>query len=234
MRTPIASLLVLALASAPLAGCGRSMPMGAPAVRTAVKTRAKAVDKSPVGLANQFADLMRPNFTGTLTVEGPVVSLSADDLTTRYDFTNAASTGSVTVSSDDFSTEVPLDQLMQGATVRAGGGMTTEVLPVLLIPIATQVAIAAAKALAMYYITHRGEEFDKSDAAKACVVAMGLALVPFVGSLGTVGQFVPVAAKILEVAPSFAYKDIARAAIGMLDQIVPIVLMLIKARKSAT
>lgn len=233
MRTPIASLLVLALASAPLAGCGRSVPVGAAAVRTAVKTRAKAVDKSPTGLANQFADLMRPNFTGTLTVEGPVVSLSADDLTTRYDFTETPTTGTVTVSSDDFSTEVPLDQLMQGATVRAGG-MTTEVLPVLLVPIATQVAIAAAKALAMYYITHRGEDFDKSDAAKACVVAMGLALVPFVGSFGAVGQFVPVAAKILEVAPSFAYKDIARAAIGMLDQIVPIVLMLIKARKSAT
>jgi hypothetical protein len=202
-------------------------------VRTAVKAKARAVDASPAGLASRFADLMRPNFTGTLTVEGAVVTLSADEIATRYDFSNAPTTGMVKVSADDFSTEESLEQLMQGATVKAGG-MTTELLPVLLVPIATQVAIAAAKALAMYYITHRGEDFDKSDAAKACVVAMGLALIPFVGPLGTVGQFVPVAAKILQVAPSFAYADLAKAAIGMLDEIVPLVLMLIKARKAAS
>jgi predicted small lipoprotein YifL len=232
MRTPIASLLALALVAAPLAGCGKPAPMGAPMMRSAAKAKAKGTDASATGLASRFAELMRPNFTGTLTVAGPVVTLTFEELATSYDFSATPQTGTVTVTSEDFSTEVPLDELMKGASLRAGG-MTTEVLPVLLVPIATQVAIAAAKALAMYYITHHGEDFDKSDALKACVVAMGLSLIPFVGQLGTVGQFVPVAAKILAASGSFAYKDIAKAAIGMLDEIVPIVLALLKARKGA-
>ena len=204
-------------------------------LRQAVKTKAKGADAplTAPGLAGRFAELVRPTFTGTLAVLGPLVTVTADGLSTRYDFTNTPETGTVVVTSGEFTTELPLDELMPANAAKPAGGMQTEVLPVLLVPIATQCAIAAAKALAMYYITHRGEEFDKSDALKACVVAMGLSLIPFVGQFGTAGALVPVAAKILASSTSFAFADLAKAAVGMLDEIVPIVLMLIKSRKAA-
>lgn len=228
MRTPIASLLILALAL-PLAGCGKPMPAGAPMTRQASKARAKSVEGAV--LAQRFADAMKPGFTGKLRVQGAQVHLEFDGAVTTYDFTTTAQSGQVRVISDEFSAELPLEDLMRGAAV--GGGQGTEVLPVLLVPIATQVAIAAAKALAMYYITHRGEDFDKGDAAKATVVAMGLALIPFVGQMGAVGSFVPIAAKLIASSSSFGYADLAKAAIGMVDEIVPLVLALIKARRAA-
>lgn len=227
MRTPIATLLVLALAM-PLAGCGKPLPAGAPTARQATKVRAKSVEGAI--LAQRFADAMKPGFNGILRVQGALVHLEFDGATTTYDFTTTAQSGQVRIISDEFSAELPLEDLMRGAAV---GGQGAEVLPVLLVPIATQVAIAAAKALAMYYITHRGEEFDKGDAAKATVVAMGLALIPFVGQMGTVGSFVPLAAKLIATSSSFGYKDLAKAAIGMVDEIVPLVLALIKARRAA-
>lgn len=228
MRTPIASLLVLALAL-PLVGCGKPMPAGAPMIRQASKARAKSVEGAV--LAQRFADAMKPGFSGKLRVQGAQVHLEFDGAVTTYDFTTTAQSGQVRVISDEFSAELPLEDLMRGAAV--GGGQGTEVLPVLLVPIATQVAIAAAKALAMYYITHRGEEFDKGDAAKATVVAMGLALIPFVGQMGTIGSFVPIAAKLIASSSSFGYADLAKAAIGMVDEIVPLVLALLKARRAA-
>jgi hypothetical protein len=235
MRTPIASLLVLAIATLPLAGCGRASAPSAAGVRTMVKTKARSADAplSATGLAARFADLVKPTFTGSLFVLGPIVTLTTDGIATRYDFARSPETGTVVVSSGEFTTELPLDELMPATSGKPAGSMQAEVLPVLLVPIATQCAIAAAKALAMYAITHRGEEFDKSDALKACVVAMGLSLIPFVGPFGTAGALVPVAAKILASSTSFAFADIAKAAVGLLDEIVPIVLMLIKSRKAA-
>jgi hypothetical protein len=227
MRTPIASLLILALAAAPLAGCGQPSLAGAPGVRMAGKVKAKSADAS--AMAVRFAEAIKPSFAGQIGVKGAVVSLRFEETVTYYDFKDTPATGVVLISADEFTTEMPLEDLMRGAAV---GGQGTEALPVLLVPIATQVAIAAAKALAMYYITHRGEEFDKGDAAKATVVAMGLAMIPFVGAFGTAGQFLPVATKLLATSGSFAYKDLAKAAIGMVDEIVPLVLALIKARRA--
>jgi hypothetical protein len=227
MRTPIASLLILALVATPLAGCGQASLIGAPSMRAAGKVKAKSAEAS--SMAVRFAEAIKPSFAGQIAVKGSVVSLRYEETLTSYDFKNAPSTGMVLISSDEFTAEMPLEDLMRGAAI---GGQGPEVLPVLLVPIATQVAIAAAKALAMYYITHRGEEFDKGDAAKATVVAMGLALIPFVGNMGTVGAFVPVAAKLLASSSSFAYKDLAQAAIGMIDEIVPLVLALLKARRA--
>lgn len=227
MRTPIASLLILALAATPLAGCGQAVFSGAPGVRTASTVKAKSAEAS--AMASRFASAVKPSFRGQLSAKGSLVSLRFEESLTTYDFKDAPSTGMVLVSSDEFTAELSLEDLMRGAAI---GGQGSEALPVLLVPIATQVAIAAAKALAMYYITHRGEEFDKSDAAKATVVAMGLAMLPFVGALGSVGQFLPVATKLLSASSSFAYKDLAKAAIGMIDEIVPLVLALIKARRA--
>jgi hypothetical protein len=227
MRTPIASLLILALVATPLAGCGQTSLAGAPSMRMAGKVKAKSTDAS--ALAVRFAEAIKPSFAGQIGVKGSVVSMRFEETLTHYDFRDAPATGMVLISADEFTTEMPLEDLMRGAAV---GGQGSEALPVLLVPIATQVAIAAAKALAMYYITHRGEEFDKGDAAKATVVAMGLALIPFVGAFGTAGQFLPVAAKLLATSSSFAYKDLAKAAIGMVDEIVPLVLALIKARRA--
>ena len=207
--------------------CGQSPIAGSPLMRTAAKAKAKSAEGA--AMATRFATALKPTFKGTLAVKGTLVSLSFEQELTTYDFKDAPATGMVIVTSDEFSAEMPLEDLMRGAAMGPG----TEALPVLLVPIATQVAIAAAKALAMYYITHRGEAFDKSDAAKATVVAMGLALIPFVGNLGTVGSFVPVAAKLLASSSSFAYKDLAKAAIGMVDEIVPLVLALIKARRAS-
>lgn len=226
MRTPIASLLILALV-APLAGCGQASISHAPMMRASAKARTQSADGA--ALANRFATALKPTFKGAIGVRGAVVSLRFEDESTTYDFAEAAESGMVIVGAGEFSAELPLSEVMRGAAL----GQGSEALPVLLVPIATQVAIAAAKALAMYYITHRGAEFDKSDAAKAAVVAMGLALIPFVGNFGTIGAFVPVAAKLLATSSSFAYADLAKAAIGMLDEIVPIVLALIKARRAA-
>jgi hypothetical protein len=228
MRHSIASLLILALVATPLAGCGQSTLAGAPLQRASVRVKAKSAEGA--AMASRFAEAMKPTFSGGVSLTGTVVSLRFDDSLTTYDFKQTPSTGTVTVSADDFSAEMPLEDLMRGAAVGPG---SAEVLPVLLVPIATQVAIAAARTLAMYYITHRGEEFDKSDAAKACVVAMGLALIPFIGNFGAAGAFLPVATKLLASSSSFAYRDLAKAAIGMIDEIVPLVLMLVRARKAA-
>jgi hypothetical protein len=208
-----------------LAGCGKPMPTGA-GLRQGQRLAARNTDAA--SLAGRFADAVKANFTGGVTVRGAIVTLSFDDgnPSTSYDFTRTPENGHVVVTSEDFSTDVPVEELMKGAAT-AG----TEVLPALLAPIAIQVCTAAAKSLALYYITHRGDDFDKSEAVKVTVVAMGLALIPFVGQVGAVGQLAPVAVKLLASSSSFAYKDLAKAAVGMMDEIVPIVVLLVKKYK---
>lgn len=227
MRKPLSALLILAL-TAPLAACGQAAPIGLGLERQGTRLDRRSADGATH--ADRFAEALRTTFRGKLRRTGEVVTLESEDIIVHYDFSRADETGQVRITSEGFETEMALSEVLAGAK---SGEVGTEALPVLLVPIATQVAIAAAKALAMYYITHRGEEFDKSDAIKVTVVAMTLAVVPFVGSLGTFGQFVPIAGKLLASSSSFAFKDLAKAAVSMVDEIVPLVVWLIKQRKKS-
>lgn len=228
MRKSLSALLILALV-APLSACGQAAPTGRAIERQG--TRFQRMNAEGPLLAQRFVAALKENYRGQVRLAGAVVTLEdAEGLAVSYDFSRAEKAGAVRVTSEGFETELELEAVLTGAS---GGQFGTEALPVLLIPIATQVAIAAAKALAMYYITHRGEEFDKGDALKVTVVAMSLAVVPFVGSLGTVGQFVPIAGKLLASSSSFAFKDLAKAAVSMVDEIVPLVVWLVKQRKKA-
>lgn len=229
MRKPVACLLIAALSAVLLAGCGRPAPTGLAGARAPQRLSARNTADAPT-LANRFAEALRATYTGAITVRGAVVTLSFEGTpATVYDFSRTPETGQVAVTSEDFETDVALEELMKGA---ATGGATAEVLPALLVPIAIQVCTAAAKSLALYAITHRGDEFDKGEAVKVTVVAMGLALIPFIGQVGTVGQLAPLAVKLLASSSSFAYKDLAKAAVGMIDEILPVVVMLVKKHRS--
>jgi type IV secretory pathway protease TraF len=115
----------------------------------------------------------------------------------------------------------------------AADGDGPEVLPALLIPIAVQMTAAAAEALALYWLDHHGAAFQKDEAVKAMVVAMGVSLVPFMAEVKYLGHLAPVAAKILAVAPAFDAVSIAKAAVPMIGEIVLALREIWKERKAA-
>ncbi|MDB5098753.1 MAG: hypothetical protein JWM80_3174, partial [Cyanobacteria bacterium RYN_339] len=112
-------------------------------------------------------------------------------------------------------------------------GEDKEILPVLLVPIAVQMTAAAAESLALYWIQHRGDAFQRDDAIRAMAIAMGVSLIPFMAEVRYLGHLAPVAARILAVAPAFDAISIAKAALPMLGEVVQALREIWKERKAA-
>lgn len=206
----ISLILITALLTTSLAGCGRPPVPMASAV---VADRAEAEGERSAKLARDFSVKIRQRFEGNVGIKGSVVTLHYHLMApTHYDFSKTPRTGMVHVSSKDFELELELEKVMQSAEIDA--------LPALVIPIAIEMAIGAAKGLSIYWLTHRGEKFNKQEAIKATAVGMLSALIPFVGQVAILNQLFPLAVGILAASKSLHYKDIAQAALNMVDEIV--------------
>ncbi|HEY9857538.1 MAG TPA: hypothetical protein V6D05_17470 [Stenomitos sp.] len=206
----ISLLLSAALLASSLAGCGRD-PL--PTARIATEAALQADNAKADKLAHDFAVGMRRRSDVYVTEDGPVVTLHYQLMaSTLYDFSKTPKKGLVHVSSKDFEIDLSLDKVMQSIQV--------DVLPALVVPIAIEVAIGAAKGLSIYWLTHRGEKFDKQEAIKATAVGMLASLIPFVGNVPLLNDLLPLAVNILAASKTLAYKDIAQAALNMVDDIV--------------
>lgn len=228
MRRLVTYTVVASLAAGVLAGCGQAGAPGAVGARKgAAQLRGLSAQAS---LARQFYERVKANYAGSVAIEGDRVTLTyPDQPVSIYDFSDTPRTGKVAVTIGSFETELSMADLMASAPEE---GVGTEVLPALLVPIALDMAAAGGQALIMYWIGHRGDEFDKGDAAKAVALAMALAIVPFLGEMTALGHILPVAAKLVASSNGFAAKEIMRAAAGMSGEIIELVKYLIKLRKA--
>lgn len=225
MRKPIAALLSLSLAATALAGCGQS-PTGVPDTRAAVEATASA--SKDATLAKDFANLLKSQGYKHVTRRGTRVTLKTDGVATTYNFDSTAVSGLVRVESGDFGTWLSHKKLVE--TIQAG---PADILPAALVPIAIQVALGGAIKLAHYAITHRGENFKKDEAVKAMVEGMLAAAIPIVRDVKYAQYLVPLALAILKASKSLDYKDIAKAATEMIDDIVRVLWQMIQAAKAA-
>lgn len=225
MRRSVTLTLVAALAMGTLAGCGQAGPG-----QTAAARRAAAVQAREASPAKQFYQRMKGMYAGEVTIAGDRVSLAyPDQPVSVYDFADTAHTGQVRVTIGEFETAMAFADLMADAPE---GGAGAEILPALLVPIALDMAAAGGQALVLYWLGHRGEDFDKGDAAKCVALAMALAIVPFLGEMSALGHILPVAAKLVGSSNGFAAKEVMRAAAAMSGEIIELVRFLIKLRKS--
>ena len=220
MQNRISLLVITTFLATSLTGCGQLVqsPLNSQAATALEATSAKSD-----ALAREFAQQIQKNFSGTVTTRGAVVTLRYQDTApTVYDFSKTPKTGKVTIKSQDVVVEMPLSKVMQQTTVDA--------LPALLVPIAIEVALGAAKGLSIYWLTHQGDKFNKQEAIKATAVGMLASLIPFVGHLPIIDRLFPLAVTVLSASKTLYYKDIAQAALGMVDEIV-IVISQIKWKK---
>jgi hypothetical protein len=213
-----------------LSGCGRAyVPV------TAKVAQGMRVRDAENTYARQFYEQLAPQYKQAVSLAGAVVTLQGDPAAaeagvTTYDFSTTGTTGQVHVHTVVFDTTVAFADLMESFLADGDG---PEVLPALLIPIAVQMTAAAAEALALYWLDHRGAAFQRDDAVKAMVLAMGVSLVPFMAEVRYLGHLAPVAAKILAVAPAFDAVSIAKAAVPMLGEVVLALRAIWKERKAA-
>ena len=220
MRNRISLLLITTLLATSLTGCGQLVqsplnPMAASEV--------EATSQKSETMARTFAADMQKRFNGMVSTRGSVVTLRYQLMApTVYDFSKTPRSGKVTISTKDYEVEMPLSKVMQQGEIDA--------LPALVIPIAIEVALGAAKGLSIYWLTHRGDKFNKQEAIKATAVGMLASLIPFVGNIPGLDQLFPLALNVLSASKTLHYKDIANAALGLVDEIV-IVISQIKWKK---
>lgn len=225
MRQTNAALLTLSLAAATLTGCGQYYA-GATNTRDAVAVTASASKNTT--LAKEFATLLKGQSYENVTTRGTRVILTTEGVATTYDFAGTDKSGLVRVTSGEFSTVVNHKKLVE--TMQNG---SAEILPAMLVPIAIQVALGGAIKLAHYALTHRGEAFKKEEALKAMLEGMLAAAIPIVRDIKYAQYLVPLALAILQASKSLNYKDIAEAAMGMIDDIVRVLWQMIQAAKAA-
>ncbi|MDB5097153.1 MAG: hypothetical protein JWM80_1574 [Cyanobacteria bacterium RYN_339] len=220
--------LTTLLAAVMLSGCAHSASVPAAPVPGANATAA-AKGGDAATHAKAFAAQMTSQFTGTVQVKGSVVTLSAkDQATVTYDFKDTPRTGQVAVSTEGFSTTVSEKKLLE---VAAGSAQHDKVLPALVVAIAVHVAIGGAKALAIYWLTHR-ENFNKQDAIRATVVGMGTALVAFLPYGQYMEWLVPIAVDILMQVKLGDFKEIAAIAMKQVDKIVEVIKRILHAQET--
>lgn len=219
MRNRIRLLVMTTFLASSLTGCGQLVP----SFPTSSPSEFQAASAKSDSLAREFAIGVQKRFDGMVSVRGSVVTLRYQLMApTIYDFGRTPKTGLVRVSAKDFDLQLPLDKVMREVEIDA--------LPALVVPIAIEVALGAAKGLSIYWLTHRGEAFDKQEAIKATAVGMLAALIPFVGNIPILDQLFPLAVNVVSASKTLHYKDIAQAALGLVDEIV-IVISQIKWKK---
>ena len=98
----------------------------------------------------------------------------------------------------------------------------------MVVTIAIHVAIGGAKALAIYWLTHR-DDFDKQEAIKATVVGMGTALVAFLPYGQYLQWLVPIAVDLIMSVKVGDLKEIMAAAMKQVDKIVEVIKRMLEA-----
>jgi len=220
MRNRISLLLIASILATSLTGCGQLVQSP---LNPVTASEVEATSAKSDAMARAFAIDMQKRFNGTVSTRGSVVTVRYQLMApTVYDFSKTPRSGKVKISTKDYEVEMPLDKVMQQGEIDA--------LPALVIPIAIEVALGAAKGLSVYWLTHRGDKFNKQEAIKATAVGMLASLIPFVGNIPVLDQLFPLAVSVLSASNSLHYKDIAQAALGMVDEIV-IVISQIKWKK---
>lgn len=220
MRHRITFLVMTTFLASSLTGCGQLVqsPLSA-----SLSPDVQAASQKSDAMARAFALEMQKRFDGLVSTRGSLVTLRYHGMaSTVYDFSKTPRTGVVKITTKDYEVEMPLSKVMQQGELDA--------LPALLVPIAIEVALGAAKGLSIYWLTHRGEAFDKQEAIKATAVGMLASLIPFVGNIPVIDQLFPLAVNVLSASKTLHYKDIAQAALGLVDEIV-IVISQIKWKK---
>lgn len=213
MRNRITLLVITSLLATSLTGCGRLVQTPLTSLSA---SEVEATNKKSDALARAFAVEMQKRFNGTVSVQGSRVTLRYQLMApTVYEFAKTPRTGLVQISTKDYEIALPLEKVMQKGELDA--------LPALLVPIAIEVALGAAKGLSIYWLTHRGEKFDKQEAIKATAVGMLASLIPFVGNVPILDQLFPLAVNVLSTSKTLQYKDIAAAALNMVDEIVIVI-----------
>lgn len=222
------AVVLVGLSLGLLAGCGRG-PLASGALRSNLAYGARQASEAPAILARRFADgLKAAGFQGSVVVDGGKVTVSpAQGPTLVYDF--AAGGGEVLVRLGEISIKLPVGEILSGLG-QAGQG--SEVLPVLLVPIATHMAMGGAQALGMYWINHRGEDFDRGDAAKAVLVGMAVSALPFVGDLKGASGLAALGTKLVATSGGFDAASLARASVALIPELVAL-LKAWKAQKKA-
>lgn len=216
MRAFTAALLALTFSTATLSGCGQTVNQ-APALNAATSAQASAAKTSATQMARDFADQLALHYGGAVSHRGTTVTLGKGADRTTYEFGQTPKTGKVKVSNGDYSLELAYTKLTEGAKT---GEMNAEVLPAMLVPIAIQVGLGAALGVANYWIHHRGDKFVREDAIKAAVEGMLAAMIPITRDLKYVRFLTPLALVLVKSAKTLNYKDLAKAAMDNLDDIV--------------
>ncbi|MNR80318.1 hypothetical protein D3C72_110380 [compost metagenome] len=213
MRNRISLLVMTTFLASSLTGCGQ---LAQSPLASSVASDVQATSQKSDAMARAFAVEMQKRFDGLVSTRGSVVTLRYQLMApTVYDFGKTPRTGLVKVSTKDYDVELPLSKVMQVGEFDA--------LPALVIPIAIEVALGAAKGLSIYWLTHRGEAFNKQEAIKATAVGMLAALIPFVGNIPVLDQLFPLAVNVLSASKTLHYKDIAQGALGLVDEIVIVI-----------
>jgi hypothetical protein len=230
MRAFTAALLALSVSATALSGCGQSVsPVAVQA--QAGQAQAQARHAAPATqLAREFADQLSVKYANKVTHKGTTVTLTSDQTRTIYEFSRTPSTGKVRVSSGAYTFEIAHAKLLEGGK---SGEMNAEVLPAMLVPIAIQVGLGAAISVANYWIHHRGEKFKRDEAIKAAVEGMLAAMIPITRDLKYARFLAPLALALVKSAASLNYKDLAKAAMDNLDDIVKTLIAIVNDMKSA-
>lgn len=174
---------------------------------------------TPVQMAERFYARVKPSFKGQMSrLDAMVVMRSEGGLETRYDFTETVRSGNVRVMVDDFRTDFPYDRLMADDPQQ-------EVLAAsLVVTIALQTAFGGARALAFYYVTHRGAAFKREDAIKVTVIGMGQALVSFAPYGRYLSALVPIVVEwLFSLKSKGDFASIAEVSVSNLDHLITVI-----------
>lgn len=200
-----------------LGGCG-SVPGRQSATRESFRTSNLSPKLTPVQMAESFYARIKPSFKGRLARLDAMVLVRTDGgLETRYDFSETVRSGNVRVVVDDFRMDFPYERLMAQDPRQGDLGAS------LIVTIALQTAFGGARALAYYYVTHRGAAFNREEAIKVTVIGMGQALVSFAPYGRYLSMLVPIVVEWLYGLKSDDFAGIAKVSVGNLDKLIEVI-----------
>lgn len=226
MRALTAALVTLTLTAGTLSGCGQAVsPSSTQALMAGAEAQA-AHQASASQLAREFAEKLSAQYGQGVSRRDTSVVLTVEKTKTHYEFARTPKTGKVRVSGGEYTFEVEYAKLIERSS-----GVNADVLPAMLVPIAIQVGLGGALGLANYWIHHRGDKFKRDEAIKASVEGMLAALIPITREVKYVQFLVPLALVLLKSAKSLNYKDLAKAAMEHLDDIVKVLIAIVQDMK---
>jgi hypothetical protein len=191
VRRIISLTLAASLLSLSLAGCGApATPLTGAAPGRTKASGVQAQTLTADQMAQQFANQLALRGGDRPRVRGAVVTVAtAGGPDATYDFTETPRTGMVTFRAGEFETTFKYSA--------KDGEINGKAVPAILVAIAVKMVWGGTVAFAKYWLTHRGDEFNRKDCVKAVVYGMvseGLTAIPGIG--GALSHFLwPIAWK---------------------------------------